>query len=247
MQHFEQNNLIFDLNPQIENIKHLQTGPYMFSLLNKHEQYAPFARKSNICIQKMQNDTLRHYEANPDLIRLVEPIYYENYTEENSLLFTGESGKFLSYSKDKIISIDQYVIVFAIGITVDGSYLAPTTLDAIDLNACHFYDEFFKINPRNISTIDCPDGGCYSTILLEKDGIWCTTCHGDLDQIGLLDKLIHESMKISDFPKESILQIIKISTLITDKNKESLFREIHSIQQEQIENACELFRKSHLE
>jgi len=227
MNHLEHYDSLLNLNLKIENFRHL------------------YVRHND------ENDV-----ENTNLVKSIDPEHYTDFTSVNSLLFKGTSKKFLTFVNKKLVSFDQYTVVFTVGFGyLNGRYFAPIKYCNrcverkknnqeyigcfycdVDLDQCHFYDRVLMCRPEEVNTIDCHGDKCRNSVDSQSIHCWCTGCHGEFVNASMLNFLMDDSIKFADFPKSSVLKIIKNSDPVTAENK----LEVHNLLQTKIDFATSL-------
>ena len=143
----------------------------------------------------------------------------------NSFVYSG-SCRTLKYSDGKLNGINKYDFIFLIAVNTkdDKKYLAPVTNNKtweIDIKQCNFYDQFLCHSFDKVRFIQCGDRNSH-TDLIKTNGIWCKHCHGFLHLPNIHKMLMHESMRFSDIPKESLLYIEEEFTPIGENDYPSV-------------------------
>lgn len=127
---------------------------------------------------------------------LTKTSYVEH--DEHLLLFYSEV-----YDK-----LTKYKIIFKL---CNNDYVKDGKIsdNGIDIEKCEFYDELFHINPHNLEYVNCHGDKCCNDFDYYSTGIWCTGCHGELDDAFKLWSLLKEQIIFTDIPLDAIVRIEK--------------------------------------
>jgi len=133
------------------------------------------------------------------------------YTPQQSLLFSVETDDFVEFCDGKPSLFVKYHAIIIVGSSKfqkNSLAICPIDDNFVDFNECNFYSDYFLHHPTNIKiTNSCCDGGCEFDI--HKKGLWCDKCFGNFNVASNLIYIMHENIKFSEMPMDSILYIEK--------------------------------------
>jgi len=170
--------------------------------------------------QKAEQDTLLSdlVESCPRL-RFSSQFTSDKHQNHNSLLFRYEAEEnFGSYLDGKPTTFSKWFVI------VNLSKSNPTGLATGDnlkdeLRFVKFHSEFFMRLPNDLDRTRCH----VSISAVKISGQWCSSCNGQFDCIAL-SHIVHQYIKSSSLPKESIVYIGKTITPIDWNNVDDLRR-----------------------
>lgn len=161
------------------------------------------------------------------------------YTDELSLLFGAVTSRSLEFSNGKPPRLVKYKILVCVAqiekivdhINYPGAdnsnypglascYDDRYAEKELDTNSCNFYDEFFMHNPSDVSIIECHGDKCRRSFHVSDTGVWCTSCHGDLQKAYNMAQIMYKNICFSNIPRSSILHIEKVTF---DENEENVY------------------------
>lgn len=147
------------------------------------------------------------------------------YNHMTSLLYSAISEQHVEFHDGRPTTFVIYQLIASIGSSKDPeicSGMAKLINNKINFSECNFHSDYFYHHPLYIKVIDCYDNKCN----IDKDflhkGIWCLSCNGEFKYASQLQMFMHDKIKFTSMPRDSVIHIEKICTAIDENDLECI-------------------------
>jgi hypothetical protein len=151
----------------------------------------------------------------------------ESYDKSRSLLMLAETEDFVEFMDGKPALLVNYTILVVVGSSKNiTDFIGSAAMNGSNINfeECNFYSDYLICHPLEISQQICDNNDCHQPFNIANNKYWCTKCHGIFTNASSLFNIIRKSIKFSEMPQNSILQIFKTSVHIDYNNKNDLLK-----------------------
>lgn len=142
----------------------------------------------------------------------------DNYDKKTSCVFTAQLPYLsFTFTDGTPIAAESFIVWLTI---LPGKMVSKhTNRYGNELEDQPFFKEFFRIHPNQIEFMECNGGKCRRSLDFGDTGIWCRSCHSDLDWVSSLTEIFRDYIEFNDLPASSILYVHKETQPFDSKNQ----------------------------